>query len=232
MARPPKLERIRDYFVGRIGAAEKLVWAARQLAAVRGAGTGGTLHVEHVGQVVELAFMGICAQWETFLEDSMVRYLAGAVPSAGTAPRLRMAKCSDLPHAYQLLSGKPRFDSAKDFLSWTNPTTVIDRAKVFLVGGEPYSAAITPCIDELRRTFQLRNRIAHASTKSINDFKDAANFYLAPKAMRPGYRVADLLGEPHTKCFTFLSAAPAGTTRDYFAAHAEMFRHLARKIVP
>lgn len=202
------------------------------LAAVKGAGKGTSLHVEHVGQVVELAFMGMCAQWETFLEDSMVRYLAGATPTTGVGPHLRMAKCTDLSHAYQVLSGKPIFDPSSDFMSWTNAGTVIDRAKVFLRGGEPYASAITPCKEELKRAVQLRNRVAHASQKCINDFKAAANFYLAPKKVKQAYRVADLLGELQKKCFAFLPAPPAGTTRDYFAAHAEMLRMLARQIVP
>lgn len=232
MAMPPKLEPIRVHFIGRIDAAEKLVESVRKLSAVKGAGKGSSLHVEHVGQVVELAFMGMCAQWETFLEDTMLRYVAGAVPVASNTFQLRLAKSSDLSHAFQLLSGKPSFNPESDFMSWTNGGAVIERAKVFLRGGEPYAEAITDFGEELRRAFQLRNRVAHSSQKSIKDFKQAASFYLGPGKVKQSFRVADLLKATQSKSFTKLTPVPAGATRDYFSAHAEMFRHLARKIVP
>jgi hypothetical protein len=232
MPREPKVDRVRDEFVKRISAAEKLVVAVRPLAAIRGAGMGRTLHVENVGQIVELAFLGLCAQWETFLEDSIVRYLAGAKPSGGVAPNLRLGRCSDLTHAYQVLSGKPSYDPSSDYMSWTSTRSVIDRAKMFFRGGDPYTSAIDQCRDELRRAFQLRNRIAHSSDKCISDFKTAANYYLAPNTVRQGYRVADLLETTQTKGFTFLSPPTSGSPRDYFAAHAEMFRQLAQQIVP
>lgn len=232
MGRAAKVDRVRNDFLNRISAAEKLVLAVRPLAAVRGAGTGSTLHVENVGQIIELAFLGLCAQWETFLEDSMVRYLAGAKPSGGNAPHLRIGRCSDLTHAYQVLSGKPTYDPSSDYMSWTSPNAVIDRAKVFFKSGEPYASKITQCRDELKRAVLLRNRIAHSSEKCINDFKMAANHYLAPRSVTQGYRVADLLGTPQTKNFAFLAAPAPGMARDYFLAHADMFRHLAQTIVP
>jgi hypothetical protein len=232
MGRAAQVDRVRDDFIKRITAAEKLVAAVRPLAAIKGAGTGTSLHVENVGQIIELAFLGLCAQWETFIEDSMVRYLTGAKPSAGNAPHLRLGKCSDLAHAYQVLSGKPSYDSSSDFMSWTKPESVIERAKMFFKDGEPFSSAISTCRDELKRAIQLRNRIAHSSEKCVADFKAAANYYLAPKTVTQGYRVADLLGTPHTKNFTFLAAPSPGPTRDYFAAHADMFRLLAQRIVP
>lgn len=232
MGRAAKVDRVRNDFIKRISAAEKLVLAVRPLAAIKGAGAGTRLHVENVGQIVELAFLGMCAQWETFLEDSMVRYLAGAKPSGGTAPTLRVGRCADLTHAYQVLSGKPSYDPSSDYMAWTNPSTVVDRANVFFRGGEPYSTAINSCRDELKRAVLLRNRIAHSSNKCISDFKTATNYYLAPKTVTQGCRVADLLGLGQTKSFAFLPAIAAGESRDYFAAHAEMFRKLAKQIVP
>src|SRR5208283_1296092 len=110
MGRKTEVEAVKTQFIRRIDSAKKLVNAVRQLAAVKATGQGDSLHIKHVYKVVELAFMDICAQWEDFAEDTFVRYLTGAKPKTGNAPTLRLSKCSDLKHAYQVLSGKPHFN--------------------------------------------------------------------------------------------------------------------------
>lgn len=232
MGKKTEVETIRDIFIRRIDSAEKLVTSVRLLAAVKAAGKGKSLHVKHVYKVVELAFMDICAQWEDFLEGSVVRYLAGSTTKTGYSPTLRLAKCSNLNHAYQVLTGKPHFNPTSEFLSWTNPNVVVDRAKVYFTNGKPYATSVTKCKDELERAFKLRNRIAHSSQKCIKEFKFAANHYLSPAKAKQGYRVGELLAARHLHDFAFLPAPTAGGTRDYFCAHAEMFRLLATEIVP
>jgi hypothetical protein len=232
MGKKTEVDTIRDRFTRRIDSAEKLVQSVRLLSAVKAAGRGKSLHVKHVYKVVELAFMDICAQWEDFLEGSVVRYLAGSTTKGGKAPALRLSKCANLKHAYQVLTGKPHFNPASEFLSWTSPSVVVDRAKVYFANGDPYATSVTKCKDELERAFRLRNRIAHSSAKCIKEFKVAANHYLSPANVKQGYRVGELLAAPHLHDFAFLPAPAPGATRDYFAVHAEMFRMLAKEIVP
>jgi len=232
MCKNTEVDAIRDRFIRRIDSAEKLVKSVRLLAAVKAAGKGKSLHVKHVYKDVELAFMDICAQWEDFLEGSVVRYLAGSMPKGGKAPTLRLSKCVNLKHSYQVLTGKPHFNPASEFLSWTSPTVVVDRAKVYFANGDPFATSVTKCKDELERAFKLRNRITHSSSKCIKEFKVAANHYLSPTTVKQGYRVGELLAATHLHDFAFLPVSATGVPRDYFAAHADMFRMLAKEIVP
>jgi hypothetical protein len=232
MGRKTEVEAVKAQFARRIDSAEKLVKAVRRLPAAKATGQGNSLHVKHVYKVVELAFMDICAQWEDFVEDSFLRYLTGARPKTGSAPKLRLSKCSDLKHAYQVLSGKPHFNPGSEYLTWTDSSVLASRAKVFFEKGEPYATAVGKCKSELERAFKLRNRIAHSSAKCIKEFKASANHYLAPGKVKQGYRVGELLTAPQQHDFAFLPTAPAGTVRDYFAAHANMFRQLAQETIP
>jgi hypothetical protein len=232
MGKRTEVDTIRDDLMRRIDSAEKLVNSVRLHAAVKNAGQGKSLHVKHVYKVVELAFMDMCAQWEDFLERSVVRYLAGSKTKSGKSPTLRLSKCANLTHAYQVLTGTPHFNPASEFLSWTSPSAVIDRVKVFFANGSPYATSVNKCKLELERAFKLRNRIAHSSAKCIKEFKVAANHYLSPSNVKQGYRVGQLLGERHQHDFAFLPAPTAGIAKDYFTAHAEMFRMLAKEIVP
>lgn len=232
MGKKTEVSTVRDDFMRRIDSADKLVKSVRQLAAVKNAGQGKSLHVKHVYKVVELAFMDMCAQWEDFLERSVVRYLVGAKTKSGKSPSLRLSNCANLTHAYQVLTGKPHFNPSSDYLTWTSPSVVIDRVKVFFANGDPYATWVNKCKSELERAFKMRNRIAHSSAKCIKEFKVAANHYLSPANVKQGYRVGQLLGEPHLHDFAFLAAPPGGIARDYFTAHADMFRMLAKEIVP
>ena len=232
MSKVCKVDQIRDRFKRALDSAIALVDAVSPLAAVKGAGHGRTLHIKHVRQVAELAFMGIVASWEEFLEQSMVRYLAGATSPSSREPVLRLGKCEDLSHSYQILTGKPSFDRTKHYISWIDPNEVIDKASIFFVGGKPYSTAIRPFKSELAHAIKLRNRVAHSSLKCIADFKKTANYYLQPGKVKQGYGLGDLLRQECRRDFTSLPPMPAGATRNYFKAHIDMFKILADGIVP
>jgi hypothetical protein len=76
--RPAKVDHVRDAFLDECDKAVALVAAIRALPQkVRPSNNPG-IHPKHSNQVIGLAFMGLVASWEEFIERSLVRYLTGA----------------------------------------------------------------------------------------------------------------------------------------------------------
>jgi hypothetical protein len=49
-----------------------------------------------------------------------------------------LGPAKSLAHAYQLISGNPKFDSARHFISWDTWGSVIEKASMFFDEGAPY----------------------------------------------------------------------------------------------
>jgi hypothetical protein len=183
-------------------------------------------------RVVELAFMGVCAAWEDFLENVMVRYLAGARTNSSYAPTLRVGKCQGITHAYEVLSAKPGYDPEEHYLTWTNPAAVARLAELYFAGGNPFKAPMTRDADRLKQAVRVRNRIAHGSAKCKAEFREAANAVMQrPKtsALGQGFRAGKLLSAPAT---AFFGAGIPARGITVFDAYMEMYKALASEIVP
>ncbi len=231
MPRALSVDSVRDEFLYQIEVARNLVTAVRPLAAIH-PNSGPSLHPKHVSRTIELAFMGVCSAWEEFLERSLVRYLAGATTSGGYSPALRVGKCANLKHAYQVLTGKPHYDPESAYMTWTNPIAVVDLAAVFLTNGGSFSAPLTRENDRLKKAVLIRNRVAHASIKCKSDFHDAANAVMQRAKGTPlgqGYRVGDLL---NSSASPFFGTAVSATGLSVFDAYMRLFEQAAGEIVP
>jgi hypothetical protein len=227
--RPPKVDHIREDFLEQIDAARRLVDAVVPLERINGA---GGLHPKHVYRSVELAFMGVCASWEDFLEATMVRYLANAQTDSGRRPTLRLGSSQDIAHSYQLLSGKPDYDPEDDYMAWTNPIAVTKLAKVFFTAGHPYAVPLTAANDPLKQAVRIRNRIAHGSELCKAQYHKAANTIRRLPEDEPlgqGHRAGALLRET---AGPFFGAAIPAANITVFEAYMLLFERLARSIVP
>lgn len=230
--RPPKVDHLRVGFVGAIRSARGLYSSVQAVGAINPATQCPTLHTEHVRRVVELAFMGVIGSWEEFLEQTLVRYIAGAKCDGGYKPSLRLGKASSIQHAYHLITADPHFEPTSRFIALSHPSTTIDLAKLFLEGGRPYAVALQKKTDRLLDAVRLRNRIAHSSTKSREDFKLTARSFLnlgTHGKLTKGYRVGDLLTASAQRHFGLVAATQQKT---YFEAFMMMFADLAEQIVP
>ncbi len=229
--RNPKVDHIRESFLYQVEAARRLESAVRPLTAIH-PGAGRSLHPKHVYRIVELAFMGVCAAWEDFLEATMVRYLANAVTDSGFRPRLRVGPCQDITHAFEVLSGKPGYDPEEQFLSWTNPSNVVRRAEVFFVGGAPFRIPLIRETARLQHAVKARNRVAHASEKCKSDFRQAANsIMLRPPntLLGSGYRVGELL---NSNAGAYFGAHVPALNITVFESYMRVYSNLAEEIVP
>ena len=232
VGRPPKVGHVRAAFMRESESARDLMLAVQQVSALNPNSGGPRLHPKQARRVVELAFLGLMSSWEEFLEQSFVRYLAGAKADDGSNPPLRVGQSSGIPHSYQLISGDPSFDPEKNYSKFGDPKWVIAISKNYFEHGAPYAALLQANLEILQHAVRLRNRVAHNSTKCREDFKRSARLHLglaADAGLTQGYSVGDLLLSPAARIF---GQEARDNNRTYFYAYAVKFRQMARRICP
>jgi hypothetical protein len=163
--------------------------------------------------IVEMAFLRIFVAWESFLEESFIRYAAGAASPSGYTPRTLIHPRS-IGHALDLVS------SGRDYVTWNSASEVIGRSALYFEGGEPYRSALEPTLIELDEMNTIRNRIAHKSMKSKSKFNAFVRrkFGHGVHGMTPGRFL--LTSPPNPPPHTFL---------DYYI---EVIRIASSMIVP
>lgn len=227
--RPAKVDHVRDAFLAEIDAATSLVAAMKALPVkVRPSNNPG-VHPKYVGQVVELAFMGLVASWEEFVERTLVRYLTGAKTNSGYKPTLKAGKADTIQHAYELLSLDPNYKPEKSYLKVSDPKWVRKVAD-FYFSAHSYSVLLNSA-DKIKHANAIRNRIAHDSTKCKADFKVTAIHFLQPAngQLKQGYGAAALLQASVQQHF---GQAAVQQNKTHFDAYCDFFKDLAAKIVP
>jgi len=176
--------------------------------------------------------MGVCAAWEDFLEATMVRYLANAETDSGYKPPLRVGPCASIPHAFEVLSGKPGYNPEEHYMAWTNPTAVVRLAEVFFVGGAPFKNPLTREAGRLKHAVKVRNRVAHGSEKCKLDFRGSANSILqrpVTTSLGQGYRAGELLCDT---AGAFFGAHIPALNLPVFESYMRIYAQLAEEIVP
>ena len=176
--------------------------------------------------------MQLVVAWEDFLEQAFIRYLTGAGTPSGRSVKLRIGPAVSLDHAYQVLAGKPDYNSAANFIIWNKPAEVLKRASVFYNGGGTFADGLKPHEKQLLWATNIRNRVAHASTKSKTAFK-TTSFEMAfssmttklPKAFRP----AALLAKPADRHF---GQQAKQQNWSIFQAYCVLYRQAAKAIAP
>ena len=229
VGRPAKVDHVRDEFLAEIDRAVGLIAAIGSLPAKTKQSAKLGLHPKHSGQIMGLAFMGLIATWEEFLERTLVRYRTGAKTDGGYAPQLKIGRANSLAHAYELLSLNPNYRPESSYLKVTD-VRWIQRIADFYFLNHPYGC-LGNSSQLLKQANRIRNRVAHDSTKCKAEFKDAVVFFLNPTGgtLKQGYGPASLLRES-VQAHSGAQAVTAGV--NHFDAYVGLFRHLAGRIVP
>jgi hypothetical protein len=127
--------------------------------------------------VFETAFLRSLLGWEAFLEDIFLHYLSGRDGSNGSA-------CTPIVRPRSIEIARAVVLGDFDYLEWTSRATVVSRADHWLKDKTFFESGFNKA-PELKHMYRLRNRIAHSSTKSQDDFASTRQ-HLAPN--RPHYR--------------------------------------------
>jgi hypothetical protein len=148
--------------------------------------------------IVEMAYLRIFVSWESFLEESFIRYTTGAIPPSGNAP-VTLIHPQNIGHALDLVV------AGRDYISWNSASEVIQRSALYFQDGEPYRSALEPAIIDLDEMNIIRNRIAHKSAKSKSKFNSfiRRKFGHSVRGMTPGRLL--LTQHPSTAPGTFLN---------------------------
>ena len=229
VGRPAKVEHVRKEFFAELDRAETLVEAMTNLPTKFGRSTKPGIHPKHRGQVIELAFMGIVASWEEFLEQTLVRYLTGAQTKKGNLTKLKAGRADTIQHAYELLSLDPNYNPDKSYLKTSDPRWML-RICDFYFSTHPFDC-LRNKIELIRHANTIRNRVAHNSTKSKAYFKLTALYFIrfSGNTLSKGYGPGALLQAAVQRHFGPEAIAEEQT---HFAAYVELFEDLATEIVP
>jgi hypothetical protein len=188
------------------------------------------LHPKQARRVVGLAFLSLVAAWEDFVQAVFIRYMAGVPSPGGYRPDLRLGPCGTLRHAAEILTGRPGFDLANRYLSWTKWSEVTSLASLHFVKGRPFSNINTDLVQALNDGHVIRNRVAHSSRKAREDFLEVARRFLGlagSAKTAQGYDVGTLLLETNVRGFAHMDQAD-----DYFLQYCRMYVHLSDIVCP
>jgi len=183
------------------------------------------LHPGQAKKVIALAFLDVISQWEIFIENCFIRFLAGASYLNGRKPRLRITGCQSIEHSYQLLTLKYKYNPTMSFLSFNSWNDVEARAKIFFVNGEPFSTLNSLEKDRLRDAVIIRNRVAHYSPKCRSDFVKLAKRILNKSKLCGGFSVGEFLITEIDKHFIY------NKKQSIFLHYMDLFRGISEKIV-
>ena len=233
MGRKPQLKSIKKEFVRIVESATNLAFVVYPYTLKENIYEGiqgwEPIHPAQAHKVIALSFMQIVAAWEQFIQDCFLRYMMGASSPSGYKPVLRIGPCQSLLHAGQVITGKADFKFEKDIVSWSSWKLVTERSKIYFQGGRPFTDLRQPAIQRLSNAFDLRNRVAHNSRKSIERFKIVAREHLClppNSGLRRGFTVGELLTKsPQLFCDTY-------DPNIYFLAYAILFSEMADTITP
>jgi len=142
--------------------------------------------------IVEMAYLRIFVSWESFLEESFIRYTTGAIPPSGNAP-VTLIHPQNIGHALDLVV------AGRDYISWNSASEVIQRSALYFQDGEPYRSALEPASIELDEMNTIRNRITHKSMHSKSQFNAFVRrkFGHGVRGMTPGrYLLTSPLSPP------------------------------------
>ena len=141
------------------------------------------LTTAQVELMVESIFFAAFRAYEGFIREIFVLYCQEKKTIRKTKIKSYI-KPKNFEHSEQLLK------SSTTFLDWTSPDEIIKRAELFLENGYPIKLPYTTNLQELRNFKQLRNKIAHNSIESNNNYeKLVRNYYngiLPIKKITPG----------------------------------------------
>lgn len=227
--RPHKVDHVKREFQREANAARNLVSAIDSLPRKAHPNAANGIHPKHVLQIIELAFMGVVAAWEEFLERTLVRYIAGASTDCNYSPSNKYGHANTLNHAYEILSQDANYDPQKHYLKVNDPRWVW-RTADFYFAIHPYGC-LTNKVDLLKRANSIRNRVAHGSEKCKADFKETAIWFLQPQnnQLTQGYGPGALLLSSVQRHF---GQQAINNNTSHFAAYLDLYESLSNKIVP
>jgi hypothetical protein len=136
-----------------------------RISSPRGSVASRALHPARLEALYEMAYLRIFILWESFLEESFLRYLCGYSTTVGPAGLISS------PYK-TLTAARTAMLGGRDYVSWSQPTRVEGLCRRFMVNGL-HELIVQSNQARLEWFALVRNRIAHGSAYSKNQFDRA-----------------------------------------------------------
>lgn len=188
-------------------------------------GSGPGVPKSFVDLCVGVAFMGMVAAWEGFLEEALVKFKTGASSGHTPAPVLRSRSATIASARSALLGGRA-------YLKLTYLAEVRGKSATVFSAHDPFT--VLTADDQVKHAARIRNRVAHANDLTRREFNAIARMHRGASAGAPlpqGYNPGRLLvSSPSNAIF----GQPIGNSYrpTVFEEYAELYRALAAKVVP
>ena len=144
-----------------------------------GSQTSKNLHYKRIELLYEMAFLRTFLWWESFIEQTFIRYLSGYTSKIGRAVALAEVSYSPtVAHAEATILG------LRDYALWHNPSVVVKRSQKFF-SSSPIETVLMSNMARLEALASIRHRIAHSNNDTRRKF-DAATMALAGRRYRGG----------------------------------------------
>ncbi|MBZ2178818.1 MAG: hypothetical protein K7J47_14030 [Acidobacteria bacterium] len=146
-------------------------------------------------RIAALAFLIMVRACQEFVEQTLIRYLAGASAPSGYRPTLLHPVAASLAEAHQRAAAPPDgLGGGQGYLSVSNWNAVQKCARQRFSEGHPFTRLTGSQQQHLAAAIRIRNRIAHSSLKCRREFLDVVNKHDPDPGQRPrGYTVGHLL---------------------------------------
>ncbi len=142
---------------------------------------GTPMHVRDIEEIAALCLLRLALSWESFVEDSFLRYLCGAASLQNAVPQNTGARSPSIGDAFKLLAGP------NNYLAWP-AAEITNRANQHFLAGGPYASAVGAASGILSEIQVVRNRMAHRSEFSKNRFTAVVRAHVGhvPRGTTPG----------------------------------------------
>ena len=114
----------------------------------------------------EMAYLRVFIEWETFLEQSFLRYLCGYTNTIGQQAMVQGNYYSTLATAETAILGN------RQYVLWHNPSAVVGRSKAFFSTGL-HESVLASNLTRLDWFAAIRHRVAHAQPHARKEFDRA-----------------------------------------------------------
>ncbi len=207
--------RCRAAFEGRLNSLLQLALDSAKFFLRSTSGSYQSIGARRRESILGLVLLQSHLAWEEFLERTFVRYMCGASTDVGYAPTLLQQvqpnHASAMTRLLQRCGGRQG-----NYVKWDD-ASVTNYARHFFTQGDPYVNSIQGITAQSNGLVTVRNRIAHRSEHSHNQFRAVVRdrFTYVPRGMTPGRFLASAapFGGPGTMLEHYISAYKTAATQ-------------------
>lgn len=171
----------RQRFEKRVNESEQIVSSVEALwqTAPIGSHVRRQLNEGQLSALYEMAFLSLFGHWENFIEDCVVRMLAGQ-GCASYAPVI-----VTLPRSSSLAAARVRLLNGRSFLLWYDPLKSANRIATHITGS-PLEQMLRASSVHIENMAAIRHAIAHQSQDALMSFRTASLAMVGVEHPSPG----------------------------------------------